>query len=53
MASGAKARSAECIVQTRLLLPEQLLEAYKEGVHTALAGVKIGDPADAMLTWDR
>ena len=30
------------MLQTRLLLPEHLLDAYKEGVHAALAGVTIG-----------
>jgi aldehyde dehydrogenase (NAD+) len=35
-----------CVLQTRLLLPEHLLEAYKEGVQAALGGVKIGGPSD-------
>jgi acyl-CoA reductase-like NAD-dependent aldehyde dehydrogenase len=39
-----------CAIQTRLLLPEHLLPAYKEGVQTALAGVKIGDPRDPATT---
>jgi acyl-CoA reductase-like NAD-dependent aldehyde dehydrogenase len=39
-----------CVIQTRLLLPERLLEAYKEGVHAALADVKIGDPNDPSTT---
>ncbi len=38
-----------CVIQTRLLLPEKFLDAYKEGVHAALAGVKIGDPADPTV----
>jgi acyl-CoA reductase-like NAD-dependent aldehyde dehydrogenase len=39
-----------CVIQTRLLLPEHLLDAYKEGVQAALAGVKIGDPTDSATT---
>jgi acyl-CoA reductase-like NAD-dependent aldehyde dehydrogenase len=39
-----------CVLQTRLLLPEQLLDAYKEGVEAARAGVKIGDPRDPETT---
>ncbi|HEX5585743.1 MAG TPA: aldehyde dehydrogenase family protein [Acidimicrobiia bacterium] len=39
-----------CVLQTRLLLPEHLLDAYKEGVHAALAGVTIGDPVDPSTT---
>jgi aldehyde dehydrogenase (NAD+) len=39
-----------CVIQTRLLLPEHLLDAYKEGVHAALADVKIGDPNDPSTT---
>ena len=35
-----------CVLQTRLLLPEHLLDAYKEGVHAALPAIKIGDPRD-------
>jgi aldehyde dehydrogenase (NAD+) len=35
-----------CVIQTRLLLPEHLLDAYREGVLAALPGVKIGDPTD-------
>jgi aldehyde dehydrogenase (NAD+) len=35
-----------CGIQTRLLLPEHLLDAYKEGVATAAPTVKIGDPRD-------
>jgi acyl-CoA reductase-like NAD-dependent aldehyde dehydrogenase len=39
-----------CVIQTRLLLPEHLLDAYKDGVKAALAGVKIGNPADPTAT---
>jgi aldehyde dehydrogenase (NAD+) len=39
-----------CVIQTRLVLPEKFLDAYKEGVHAALAGVKIGDPTDPSVT---
>lgn len=39
-----------CVIQTRLLLPEHLLDAYKDGVRAALAGVKIGDPLDPATT---
>ena len=35
-----------CVLQTRLLLPERLLEAYKEGVAAAVPLVTIGDPRD-------
>ncbi len=35
-----------CILATRLLLPEHLLEAYKDGVAAAAPTVKIGDPQD-------
>jgi aldehyde dehydrogenase (NAD+) len=35
-----------CILATRLLLPEHLLPAYKEGVAAAAPNVKIGDPRD-------
>ena len=35
-----------CILATRLLLPEHLLDAYKEGVAAAAPSVKIGDPLD-------
>ena len=34
-----------CVLQTRLILPEQFLEPYKEGVVEAAARIKIGDPA--------
>ena len=39
-----------CVIQTRLLLPEHLLDAYKEGVRQALGQVKIGDPRDPDTT---
>jgi aldehyde dehydrogenase (NAD+) len=39
-----------CVLQTRLLMPEHLLDAYKDGVKGALAGVKIGDPVDPTTT---
>jgi acyl-CoA reductase-like NAD-dependent aldehyde dehydrogenase len=35
-----------CILATRLLLPEHLLDAYKEGVAAAAPAIKIGDPLD-------
>jgi aldehyde dehydrogenase (NAD+) len=39
-----------CVIQTRLLLPEQLLDAYKEGVAAAVPHIKIGDPLDPGTT---
>ena len=35
-----------CVIDTRLLLPENLLDAYKEGVAAAAPSIKIGDPRD-------
>jgi acyl-CoA reductase-like NAD-dependent aldehyde dehydrogenase len=35
-----------CVINTRLVLPERLLDAYKEGVTAAVPGIKIGDPRD-------
>ena len=35
-----------CVLQTRLLLPERLLDAYREGVVAASEFVTIGDPRD-------
>jgi aldehyde dehydrogenase (NAD+) len=35
-----------CILATRLLLPEHLLDAYKDGLTAAVPTVKIGDPRD-------
>jgi aldehyde dehydrogenase (NAD+) len=39
-----------CVIQTRLLLPAHLLDAYKDGIAAALAQVKIGDPLDPTTT---
>jgi len=39
-----------CVLQTRLVLPEALLDAYKEGVQAAVSAVKIGDPRDPSTT---
>ena len=39
-----------CVLTTRLLLPEHLLDAYKEGVAAAVPSVTIGDPADPSTT---
>ncbi len=36
-----------CVLQTRLLLPEHLLDAYREGVAAASPAIKIGDPREA------
>jgi aldehyde dehydrogenase (NAD+) len=36
-----------CVLQTRLLLPEHLLDAYREGVAAAYPAVTIGDPRDS------
>ena len=35
-----------CVLQTRLLLPDRLLDAYLEGVASAAPSIKIGDPRD-------
>jgi acyl-CoA reductase-like NAD-dependent aldehyde dehydrogenase len=35
-----------CAIPTRLLLPEHLLDAYKEGVAAMAPLIKIGDPTD-------
>ncbi len=35
-----------CVLQTRLLLPEHLMPAYREGLAAAAPQVKIGDPRD-------
>ncbi|HEY8527258.1 MAG TPA: aldehyde dehydrogenase family protein, partial [Acidimicrobiales bacterium] len=35
-----------CVLQTRLLLPEHLLDAYKEGVEAVRPTITIGDPRD-------
>ncbi len=39
-----------CVIQTRLLLPEHLLDAYKDGVAAAAAAVTIGNPRDRATT---
>jgi aldehyde dehydrogenase (NAD+) len=39
-----------CVLKTRLLLPEHLLDAYREGVSAAAAAVTIGDPRDPATT---
>jgi aldehyde dehydrogenase (NAD+) len=39
-----------CVIQTRLVLPEQFVDAYKEGVLESLKAVKIGDPKDSETT---
>lgn len=35
-----------CVLQTRLLLPEHMLGAYRDGVEAARPTVRIGDPRD-------
>jgi aldehyde dehydrogenase (NAD+) len=35
-----------CVLQTRLLLPEPLLDAYRDGVAAAAPMITIGDPRD-------
>jgi aldehyde dehydrogenase (NAD+) len=35
-----------CVLQTRLVLPERFLDAYKDGVAAAAAGIKMGDTRD-------
>ncbi|MCZ7526537.1 MAG: aldehyde dehydrogenase family protein [Acidimicrobiia bacterium] len=35
-----------CVLQTRLLLPEHLLDAYKEGLNGMRSFITIGDPRD-------
>ncbi|MDV6271418.1 aldehyde dehydrogenase family protein [Rhodococcus globerulus] len=39
-----------CVVQSRLLLPERLREAYVSGVQSAYDEVRIGDPRDPTTT---
>ena len=39
-----------CVLQTRLLMPERLMDAYLEGVDAAREGIVIGDPRDAATT---
>ncbi len=38
-----------CVIQTRLLLPEKFLDAYKEGVLAAYKEVKIGPATDPTV----
>jgi acyl-CoA reductase-like NAD-dependent aldehyde dehydrogenase len=35
-----------CVLQTRLLLPEHLMDAYKEGLEAMRPAITIGDPRD-------
>ncbi len=35
-----------CVLQTRLVLPEHLIDAYREGVAAAAPTIKVGDPRD-------
>jgi acyl-CoA reductase-like NAD-dependent aldehyde dehydrogenase len=35
-----------CVLATRLLMPEQYLDAYKDGVKAAAQAIRIGDPRD-------
>jgi acyl-CoA reductase-like NAD-dependent aldehyde dehydrogenase len=35
-----------CVLQTRLLLPEHLMDAYRDGVAATAATITIGDPKD-------
>jgi acyl-CoA reductase-like NAD-dependent aldehyde dehydrogenase len=39
-----------CLLQTRLLLPERLMDAYVAGVDDARQRVRIGDPRDRATT---
>jgi acyl-CoA reductase-like NAD-dependent aldehyde dehydrogenase len=39
-----------CGIQSRLVLPERFLEAYKDGVFAAEKEVRIGDPRDPATT---
>jgi aldehyde dehydrogenase (NAD+) len=39
-----------CVLTTRLLLPEHLLPAYKDGVMAAAKTIRIGDPRDPAST---
>ena len=36
-----------CVLKTRLLLPEHLLDAYKQGVAAAYPNITVGDPRDS------
>ncbi len=35
-----------CVLQTRVLMPEQLLDAYREGLEAIRSQITIGDPRD-------
>ena len=39
-----------CALQTRLLLPERYLDAFKDGIADALSQIVIGDPTDPSVT---
>ena len=39
-----------CVLSTRLLRPEHLMGAYREGVKAAAQAIKIGDPRDPTTT---
>jgi acyl-CoA reductase-like NAD-dependent aldehyde dehydrogenase len=39
-----------CVLATRLLVPEHLMGAYRDGVKEAQKGIKIGDPRDPSTT---
>jgi acyl-CoA reductase-like NAD-dependent aldehyde dehydrogenase len=39
-----------CVLQTRLLMPERLMDAYLDGVGAAVEAVTIGDPRDPATT---
>jgi aldehyde dehydrogenase (NAD+) len=39
-----------CVIHTRLLLPERMLDAYTDGVKAAAAAIKIGNPRDPQTT---
>jgi acyl-CoA reductase-like NAD-dependent aldehyde dehydrogenase len=39
-----------CALNTRLLVPEKLMDAYLEGVHAMAPHIVVGDPRDARTT---
>jgi acyl-CoA reductase-like NAD-dependent aldehyde dehydrogenase len=39
-----------CVLSTRVLMPEHLMDAYKDGLEAAKQFVKIGDPRDPSTT---
>jgi aldehyde dehydrogenase (NAD+) len=39
-----------CVIQTRLVLPERFLDAYRDGVAAAATGIKMGDTRDPATT---